>query len=91
MDDKIISSEVLEFIRGNAACTFDELLKGCGEFTREQLFYEVDRLRQLGQLSLMEIGYGRLHLNLSPTTSEGKTTSLTYSPNGSSPLLLPYI
>jgi len=91
LDNKIIVNKVLEFLLGNPACTFDDLLKGCGEFTWEQLFYEVDRLRQLGQLSLMEIGYGRLHLSLSPTTSEGEATSLTPGPNGPSPLLLPYI
>jgi hypothetical protein len=88
LDTKTIATQVLEFLQRNPACTFDQLAKDCGEFTWTQLFYEVDRLRQLGQLSLMEVGFGRCHLSLSPKEESHETLLISDLSSTSRSLLL---
>jgi hypothetical protein len=49
---KPIKTQVLECLERNPACDFETLVADCSEFTWSQLFYEVDQMRQLGQLCL---------------------------------------
>lgn len=73
MDTKTLATQVLESLQRAPACTFDQLVKDCTEFTWNQLFFEVDRLRQLGQLRLTSVDDGRYHLSLSHKEMPDKT------------------
>ncbi|HEY6084836.1 MAG TPA: DUF2934 domain-containing protein [Nitrospira sp.] len=66
---KPIATQVLESLARNAACEFQQLVEDCSEFTWKQLFYEVDRLSQLGQLCLTSIDGGHYFIRL-PFTEE---------------------
>ena len=66
---KTITTQVLEALQRNPGCEFDLLVKDCSEFTWNQLFYEVDRLSQLGQLFLTSVGGGHHFIRL-PFTEE---------------------
>lgn len=61
---KTITAQVLDALQRNPGCEFDLLIKDCSEFTWNQLFYEVDRLSQLGQLCLTSVGGGHYLIRL---------------------------
>lgn len=69
MKSKPIAAQVLESLARNPACEFDRLVADCSEFTWNQLFYEVDRLSQLGQLCLTSVDGGHYFIRL-PFTEE---------------------
>jgi hypothetical protein len=66
---KTITAQVLDALQRNPGCEFDLLVKDCSEFTWNQLFYEVDRLSQLGQLCLTSVSGGHYFIRL-PLTEE---------------------
>ena len=74
---KTITAQVLESLRGNPACEFDQLVVDCSDFTWNQLFYEVDRLSRLGQLCLTPTGNGRYFLRLTQTEKSRETAIVT--------------
>jgi len=69
LESKPIATQVLESLARNPACEFQQLVADCSEFTWNQLFYEVDRLSQLGQLCLTSIDGGHYFIRL-PFTEE---------------------
>jgi len=69
LQSKPIATQILESVARNPACEFQQLLVDCSEFTWNQLFYEVDRLSQLGQLCLTSVGSGHYFMRL-PFTEE---------------------
>ena len=88
LPSKPIANQVLESLARNPACEFKQLVADCPEFTWNQLFYEVDWLSQLGQLSLTSVRRSLLHQ--SPPIHRGDheawtaTTLLTKQRNRSS-------
>ena len=69
LQSKPIATQILESVARNPACEFKQLVADCSEFTWNQLFYEVDRLRQLGQLCLTSVDSGHYLIGL-PFTEE---------------------
>jgi len=69
LQSKPLATQILESVARNPACEFRQLLADCSEFTWNQLFYEVDRLSQLGQLCLTSVGSGHYFIRL-PFTEE---------------------
>jgi len=69
LQSKPIATQILESLARNPACEFQQLLADCSEFTWNQLFYEVDRLSQLGQLCLTSVGGSHYFMRL-PFTDE---------------------
>ena len=55
LKSKPITTQVLECLERHSTCEFQTLVQDCSEFTWKQLFYEVDRMRQLGQLYLTSV------------------------------------
>lgn len=74
---KTITAQVLESLRGNPACEFDQLVADCSDFTWNQLFYEVDRLSRLGQLCLTRTGNGHYFLRLTQKEESHETAIVT--------------
>ena len=64
LKSKPITVQVLECLERNPDCEFQTLVADCSEFTWNQLFYEVDRMRQLGQLCLTSTDDGNHSLGL---------------------------
>lgn len=64
LKSKPITTQVLECLERNPACEFQTLVADCSEFTWNQLFYEVDRMRQLGQLCLTSADDGNHFIGL---------------------------
>lgn len=73
---KPIATQILESLARNPACEFQQLLADCSEFTWNQLFYEVDRLSQLGQLCLTSVGGGHYFMRLPSAHPNGEPRSL---------------
>jgi hypothetical protein len=69
LQSKPIATQILESLARNPACEFQQLVAECSEFTWNQLYYEVDRLSQLGQLCLTSVGGGHYFIRL-PFTEE---------------------
>jgi hypothetical protein len=61
---KPIADQIFDVLQRNPACKFDTLVADCSEFTWNQLYYEVDRMRQLGQLCLTSVGDGHYSIRL---------------------------
>ena len=59
-----IATQILETLARKPACEFQQLVVDCSEFTWKQLFYEVDRLNQLGQLRLTSADGGHYFIRL---------------------------
>jgi hypothetical protein len=64
---KLIAEEIVEALRRHPACTFETLVAECSEFTWDQLFSEVDRMRGLGELRLTPGADGRYVIRLPRT------------------------
>jgi Protein of unknown function (DUF2934) len=73
---KPIATQILESLARNPACEFQQLLADCSEFTWNQLFYEVDRLSQLGQLCLTSVGGGHYSMRLPSAHPNGEPRSV---------------
>ena len=69
LQSKPIATRILESLARHPACGFQQLVSDCSEFTWNQLFYEVDRLSQLGQLRLTSVDGGHYFIRL-PFTQE---------------------
>lgn len=69
LQSKPIATRILESLARHPACAFQQLVSDCSEFTWNQLFYEVDRLSQLGQLLLTSVDGGHYFIRL-PFTEE---------------------
>jgi hypothetical protein len=74
---KTITAQVLESLRSNPACEFDQLVVDCSGFTWNQLSYEVDRLSRRGQLCLTSTGNGRYFLRLMQKEESHETAIVT--------------
>ena len=61
---KLIAEEIVDALRRHPACTFETLVADCSEFTWDQLFSEVDRMRGLGELRLTPGADGRYVIGL---------------------------
>jgi hypothetical protein len=64
LQSKPIAAQILESLKRNPDCEFQQLVAECSEFTWKQLFYEVDRLSQLGQLCLTSVSGGHSIIRL---------------------------
>lgn len=78
VQSKPIATQILESLARNPACEFQQLLADCSEFTWNQLFYEVDRLSQLGQLCLTSVGDDHYFMRL-PFTEETMKPGLPFT------------
>jgi hypothetical protein len=79
IQSKTIATKILESLARNPACDFQQLVAECSEFTWKQLYYEVDRLSQLGQLCLASVGGGHYFIRLPFTEETMKPVPLTRS------------
>ena len=78
IQSKTIATKILESLARNPACEFQQLVAECSEFTWKQLYYEVDRLSQLGQLCLASVGGGHYFIRL-PFTEETMKPGLPFT------------
>jgi DUF2934 family protein len=67
LQSKPIATQILESLARHPACAFPQLVSDCSEFTWNQLFHEVDRLSQLGQVRLTSVDGGHYFIRLSFT------------------------
>ncbi len=74
LKSKPITDQVLESLARHPACEFQTLVADCSEFTWNQLFYEVDRMRQLGQLCLTSADDGNRFIVLPHNIGETMKT-----------------
>lgn len=74
LKSKPITMQVLECLARNPACDFETLVADCSEFTWNQLFYEVDQMRQLGQLCLTSANNGSHFIGLPHNIGETMKT-----------------
>jgi DUF2934 family protein len=74
LKSKPITTQVLECLARNPACDFETLVEDCSEFTWNQLFYEVDQMRQLGQLCLSSADDGSHFIGLPHNIGETMKT-----------------
>lgn len=74
LKSKPITTQVLECLERNPACDFKTLVADCSEFTWNQLFYEVDQMRQRGQLCLTSTDNGSRFIGLPHNIGENMKT-----------------
>ncbi len=78
---KLIAEEIVDALRRHPACTFETLVADCSEFTWNQLFAEVERMRQLGALRLTPRGDGRYEIGLRRAEEVGEVgTAVSSAP-----------
>jgi hypothetical protein len=55
---KTVADRILKIVRSTPGCQIDELEKSLPDLTWNQIFLEVDRLGQTGQVRVMSMGDG---------------------------------
>ena len=86
LKSKPITTRVLECLERNPTCDFETLAADCSEFTWNQLFYEVDQMRQLGQLCLTSADNGSHFIGLPPNVGETMKTKRSDIRSQSTPI-----
>jgi len=61
---KPLAVQMLESLKRNPSCGFDQLVADCSEFTWNQLYHEVGRLNRRGQLCMTRVGSDHYFLRL---------------------------
>ena len=74
-----IEAAILDRLRENGPCCFDDVVTYLPDLTWGELFAAVDRMSRDGRLSLRQLGYSTYQISLGPQFAHA---SSTYSQTG---------
>jgi hypothetical protein len=72
---KRIEAAVLDRLRVNGPCSFDDIVTYLPDLTWGEVFAAVDRMSRDGRLSLRQLGYSTYQISLGPEYTNACSTS----------------
>jgi hypothetical protein len=75
----LIEAAILDRLRENGSCCFDEVVTTLPNFTWGEVFAAVDRMSRDGRLSLRQHGYSTYQISLGPQFAHASSIPKTKS------------
>ena len=66
----VISDKILDVVRARPDCDLDHVVAACGDLGLNEVFFELDRLTRVGELSLCYKGNGRYTVRVISSVSK---------------------